>query len=649
MGDSVAPITGVVSYGFNNYRVHYTEPLSFTQVVTRPTDVPAVGGRLKVGSFNVLNYFNGDGLGGGFPTSRGADTLAEFNLQTTKLVAAILKLDADILGLMEIENDGGANQAAASLVDALNAASAPGTYAYIDSGMIGTDAIKVAIIYQPGSVTPQGTFAVDNDAINDRPTLAQTFTEISTGEDLTVVVNHFKSKGSCPSAGDPNADQGDGQSCWSPKRVEQAERLLTWLATDPTGQSDPDILILGDLNSYAQEDPITTLKTAGYVNLIEDRLGSGAHSYYFSGQAGYLDHALASAAIDSQVTGVAIWNINADEPDLRDYNDFANTAPYKENNEFRTSDHDPVLVGVSLQVPPPPGAFELIDPADGAILRTDTTTFTWSESVGATSYEVLLVYISTNTRVGEQYTATVDSTACVAGVCSLASGNLIPADLEQGSYSWTVVASADGEIEASNGPNLFTVILTEGIELVVNGGLEEGTNGWTFSQGAKRKCGGFGDGSNCAFKLGAKSTAQQRGVMGPIFAATDTTAGDVLQVSAAIRTAKTNRQRVMTVIIIYDDSTAGAANNGRDKFKLFVEQATSGYETFSENFVLDGSARGGRIIVSNVLTSGNLRVDDISVVLTPIGTAPRAGEIETRSADGLLPPPAAPDNFRGNN
>src|SRR5690606_3982073 len=92
MGDLIAPVTGVVSYGFNAYRVHYTEPLSFTSVNPRPATVPEVGGRLKVGSFNVLNYFNGDGLGGGFPTPRGAGTAAEFALQTDKLVVAILKL-----------------------------------------------------------------------------------------------------------------------------------------------------------------------------------------------------------------------------------------------------------------------------------------------------------------------------------------------------------------------------------------------------------------------------------------------------------------------------------------------------------------------------------------------------------------------------
>jgi hypothetical protein len=192
-----------------------------------------------------------------------------------------------------------------------------------------------------------------------------------------------------------------------------------------------------------------------------------------------------------------------------------------------------------------------------------------------------------------------------------------------------------------------TVVPDDDIELVVNGSLEDGKDGWTFSAGAKRKCNGFGDGSDCAFKLLPKSNAKQRGVMGPIFALHETAAGDVLEVSASIRTAKANRQRIVTVIIVYDDPTAGAANNGRDKFKLFVEQPTTGYQTFTENFILDGSARGGRVTVSNILAAGNLRVDDVSVWL--IGSTRRADTAETRSADGLLPLPAAPDNFRGSN
>jgi hypothetical protein len=188
-----------------------------------------------------------------------------------------------------------------------------------------------------------------------------------------------------------------------------------------------------------------------------------------------------------------------------------------------------------------------------------------------------------------------------------------------------------------------------GTELVVNGGLEDGRTGWTFLAGARRKCSGFGDGSNCGFRLPPQTRAEQRGMMGPILDTIDTVAGDVLLVSAAVRTKTANKQRVVMVVVNYIDPAAGAGGHGKDKFKLFVQQATTGYVTFTDNFVLDGEIKGGRVVVANMNGSRPLRVDDISVML--ISTEARLGEgdTESRSADGLLPVPAAPDAFRGSN
>jgi hypothetical protein len=128
--------------------------------------------------------------------------------------------------------------------------------------------------------------------------------------------------------------------------------LADWLATDPTGTGDPDVLVLGDMNSYAEEDPITTLEEAGFTNLIEERDGDEAYSYAFDGQWGYLDHALGSASIRSQIAGVGDWHINADEPSVLDYNTEFKSAGQVTSlfspDEFRISDHDPVVVGLDL-------------------------------------------------------------------------------------------------------------------------------------------------------------------------------------------------------------------------------------------------------------------------------------------------------------
>ncbi len=359
-GDYVANLTGVVD-GFNSwYHIQPTGAVDFTVANPRPVTAPNVGGNLTIASFNVLNYFNGDGNGNGFPTARGADTFTEFNRQHTKIVNAIVAMDADIIGLMEIENDGyGASSAIQELVDGLNDATSAGTYAFINPGApIGTDAIAVGLLYKPASVTLAGSFKILDDSVDssfnegkNRPVLTQAFTDNTSGETVTVAVNHLKSKrSSCASIGDPDA--GDGQGNCNETRTTAAEALVNWLATDPTGSGSSYNIIIGDLNAYAMEDPITAIKDAGYDNLLFKFGGLYAYSYVFDGQHGYLDHALSSPALTPFITGATTWHINSDEPISLDYNEEWKTPAQQISlygeGPYRASDHDPVVVGLSF-------------------------------------------------------------------------------------------------------------------------------------------------------------------------------------------------------------------------------------------------------------------------------------------------------------
>ena len=361
IGSTLATLTGVLGFGFSEYRIQPTVTPTFTYAA-RPA-VPTVGGSVKVGSFNVLNYFNGNGSGSGFPTSRGADTPAEFARQRAKIVTAINQLNADVVGLVEIENDGdGANSAIADLVNGLNA-SAPGTFTFVSlantTGTSGTDQIKVAFIYKPATVTPVGTASYFNDAAFNtaRPPLAQTFQINAGGGIFTPIINHFKAKGSASSLpGD--TDQGDGQALSNATRKAQATALLTFVSQVQTSSGDMDIMVLGDLNAYNEEDPIDILRAGGLTKLT-----TATDSYVFMGQTGSLDHALVTAGLSAQVTGTAKWNINADEPTALDYNDNIqssgeasselrnDTSLFDGNSPFRSSDHDPVLVGLNLTSP----------------------------------------------------------------------------------------------------------------------------------------------------------------------------------------------------------------------------------------------------------------------------------------------------------
>jgi predicted extracellular nuclease len=376
-GDLVQGATGVLGFDFNLYRVFPTAPAIHTATNLR-ADAPERVGPLRVAGINALNFF----LTADYPTGspddnrcgplrtlecRGADAdqPMEFTRQRTKLLAALAGLDADVIGLMEIENTAGVDPLV-NLAAGLDGLTGSGMFASIDTGTIGTDAIRVGLLYRPAVVSPVGAYQILDSSVDarfrdslNRPAVAQTFEVNSTGERFTVVVNHLKSKGSdCNAVGDP--DLGDGQGNCNQTRTLAAQALVDWLATDPTGSADPDVLIIGDLNAYAKEDPITAT-TAGpddivgsaddYTNLVRGDLGEYAYSYVFDGQVGYLDHALASAKLRSQVQGTAIWQINADEPDVLDYDTSFKPAEQEalyQPNAFRSSDHDPVLVDLAL-------------------------------------------------------------------------------------------------------------------------------------------------------------------------------------------------------------------------------------------------------------------------------------------------------------
>lgn len=381
VGDTLNGLTGILEFRFSSYRIQPVGDVSFASTNLRPPAPAAVGGNLKLASFNVLNYFNGDGAGGGFPTSRGADSQFELDRQEAKIVSALKAIDADIFGLMEIENDSGAASALAELVDALNAATAPGTYSFVDTGAIGTDEIKVALIYKPAAVSPVGEWKILTSAVDprfvdtrNRPTLAQTFRHSSSGQLLTVAVNHLKSKGSACGSGD---DATDGSGNCNGTRTAAAAALADWLATDPTGSGDPDFLVLGDLNSYTFETPITTLESKGYTNLVRQFQGLDAYSYVFSGESGYLDHALANASLAPQVTGVSDWHTNPDEPRVLDYNVEFKTAnqvsTFYDPGPYRASDHDPIIIGLQLNHPPAADAGGPYSVAEGGSVTVSAT------------------------------------------------------------------------------------------------------------------------------------------------------------------------------------------------------------------------------------------------------------------------------------
>ena len=338
VGDTVEDLAAiVVSYGLQAYRL---EPVARPRIVRtnpRPPEPADIGGTVRVGAFNVLNFFTSLG-------ERGADDPEELRRQTDKLVAALIAGGADAYGLMEIENNG--STAAQALVDAMNRALGTEAWAVMPdppSGA-GTDQIKQAIVYRP-DVLELVSSAADPAEEHDRPPVAATFRHRSTGEVFTMVVVHFKSKGSCPPAGD--IDRGFG--CWNLRRAAQAQATIDFAVELGAAAEDPDVLVVGDLNSYRAEPPVEVFEQAGWSNLDEHVPERERYTYVYFGESGTLDYALASPSLAAQVSGMTNWHINADEPPVADY-DLTWNPPYVYRPfPFRSSDHDPVLVGLQFE------------------------------------------------------------------------------------------------------------------------------------------------------------------------------------------------------------------------------------------------------------------------------------------------------------
>ena len=324
-GSTLIDLTGVIHYSYGEYKLEPVAPLVFKHA-ERPA-VPEVGGTLRAAGFNVLNYFTTLG-------EWGAANNAELGRQRAKLVAAIRAMNADVLVLCEIEN---ADAAWQDLVAALNNVMGAGTYAVVEEDAFG-QGTRTVILYKPSILEPITTLYALNTSIFQRPHLTQGFRVVATGGRFLFSTMHLRSK-LCDGASGANMDQGDGQSCFNALRRSQVEALVDHWADVRSATGIPAQLIMGDFNAYTQEDPIDRSRSSGlHYQFVE-----GGYTHTYGSMFGTLDHVFATTAMEAVITGTAVWHINTDEPETYDYRD-GNVSRYQPN-AFRSSDHDPVLVG----------------------------------------------------------------------------------------------------------------------------------------------------------------------------------------------------------------------------------------------------------------------------------------------------------------
>jgi 5'-nucleotidase len=404
-------------------------PITWTSDRPAAPDATAIGNAdLRVGSFNVLNFFTTLGVdtpgctayldrdGNGLTVNdgcqpRGAWDAEDLHRQQAKIVSAINALGDDVLGLSEVENsavvDNNPDEALNHLVDALNADAGPDVWAAIPSSAelpptSEMDVITSAIIYKKAKVTrvgaarALGTQSGDGGAFVDaREPLAQEFQPSAGGEPFLFVINHFKSKGSAgPFPGD--ADRGDGQGASVESRVRQATALRDWVSGLTSESGVSSVFLAGDFNSYTQEDPLQVLYSAGYTD-VESHFDHHDYSYSFDGYSGSLDHVLVNDAALARVTGTDTWNINAEESVAMEYSRYNTHATnFYDEQHYRASDHDPVVVGIT---------------AGRTASRTTLSATGTSQPFGTTSPQTLIAAV------------TLDGGAAAAGTVDFAAGD----------------------------------------------------------------------------------------------------------------------------------------------------------------------------------------------------------------------------------
>ena len=347
-GDRLVGLDAILDWRYGNWHLQpRSQPTIEAHNPRRPVPPRPEAATVRVAAMNLENAFNGNGQGDGFPTARGARSAAAYARQKARLQATLSALGADIIVLVELENDG--YDAASSLAEITRSLGSSWRFVHPDGGD-GHDAIRVGIIYNEAAIQPVGTPERITDGSfsrGSRPPLAQTFRTRSGSNPLRVVATHLKSK-RCQGARGKNLDQGDGQGCFVAARVQAAHQLAEWLSGRPVTPGLAGTLIAGDFNSYAREDPLSEFARAGFTDLVRHFHGLDNHSFRFRGQAGTLDYGLASTGLLPRIQDARIWAVNSDEPRALGYQSARIPLSGSDQYPWRSSDHDPVIVDIAL-------------------------------------------------------------------------------------------------------------------------------------------------------------------------------------------------------------------------------------------------------------------------------------------------------------
>lgn len=319
------------------YAIEPAEMPEFEYDVRPTAMIPKGDNELTLCGFN-LEYYMIDQ----FSDKVGPLNKEEAERQHIKIIEAMTYIKADVFGLVEVQQG---NEILDRLVGALNEELPGCHYSYISDGTrLNGTWTRACFVYRDDKVRPLREQQTNDTGVRYRKK-AQGFEVLESGEKFVFMLGHFKAK-SGKGTGD-NANRYDGQGTFNGDRLREAVAMVTMAKSCSNYYSDPDVIMMGDLNAYSMEDPIRHFTDNGYSNLIKSFGGDTAYSYRYNGSVGCLDHALANESLAMQATGCTVLHINSDEPD-----DVGYAGRLYQPNMYRASDHDPVIVTLDLHSMP---------------------------------------------------------------------------------------------------------------------------------------------------------------------------------------------------------------------------------------------------------------------------------------------------------
>jgi predicted extracellular nuclease len=321
-GDFVGDIIGPLAYTYENYKI---QPLYIPTVIAVDPVVPKLPalkeGEISIATFNAENMFD---IMDPHPSDPPRPSINEYRLKIQKVAETITTMGAPtVIGFQEVEN--------ISILEDLAENEFIATYGYIPALLEGLDSRGIDVGYLVRGDQADIINVTQHPApegLTSRPPLViEVNLKIgSAGHILYVINNHFTSMSAGELATEP---QRNGQAAWN---VTLAESILA-------ENSDANIVVLGDLNSFYDSPPIDTLRKGGFHHVYEYVEPDLPYTYVYQGVSETLDHILVTPSLWTRIRNVKVVHTNADYP----------PSDPEERAPFGVSDHDPLIVVFTME------------------------------------------------------------------------------------------------------------------------------------------------------------------------------------------------------------------------------------------------------------------------------------------------------------